>query len=352
MTATRSTETFRNDLQIDLIRASSTNPRQHFDPAGLDDLKRSIEQLGITDPLLVRSMDDGDVTFYELVSGHRRLRAAQELGLATVPVIIREMTDEEASDAAIVANLQRVDIHPVEEAEAYRALVAAAAVDGRELTAEDIAKRVGKKASHVAQLLKVLDLEIDAKLLFSRGHITLGHALLLAKLTPANQERALRFMLDCDPKYDKSTITELVRSRLGLTAGGEEPEPDPDRDGETNGYNMTKPQVAKYMRIGRRLIDATEAQLKRWIADNVLLLLSAAPWRLDDAALIPAAGACTTCPKRSGSNIALFGDLTAAEDVCSDGVCYTEKQKAFIVFTTDAAKVQKAPLSKLSSKRS
>lgn len=374
MSATRNTETFFPDLQIDLIRASSTNPRQHFDPAGLDELKRSIEQLGIQEPLLVREIELGggyvpageeeddeisgrfSIRGYEVISGHRRLRAAVELGLATVPAIVREFTDEEAADAAIVANLQRVDIHPVEEAEAYRALIAAGG--DHIVTAEDIAKRVGKPTAHVAKMLKLLTLELDAKLLFSRGHLTLGHVQMLAVLTPVDQERALRFMLDSDPKYDKSTITELIRSRLRDrdAAPADEVEGDEGDESEDEqladlGYREPSPKVVKYMHHGRRVIDATEAQLKRWIESNVLLRLVNAPFSLHDGDLVKLAGACVDCPKRSGSNAALFSDFTAEEDVCLDPVCYAAKQKAYIAWEQSTAKKQGKPLAKLSSKR-
>lgn len=364
MTATRTSETFSPDLQIDLIRASSTNPRQHFDPAGLDELKASIAQLGINVPLLVRQIETGGgyiphgdevgdelpgrfVTFeYELISGERRLRAARELGLDTVPAIIREMTDAEARELQIVENLQRAEVHPVEEAEAYRLLITDSAAHGfgRDRTAEDIAKRVGKPTAHVAKLLKLLDLEIDAKLLFSKGAITINHALLLAPLTPADQDRALRFMLNSDPKYDKRPVTAIVRHALGLRAEGEAAEDvsaddeEGDEDDDAVSYNMPKPQVVKYMRAGRRVIDATEAQLKRWIEANVLLKLADVPWRLDDDDLVKLAGACDVCPKRSGSNIALFGQLTAEEDVCTDSVCFELKQKAILQRHKDTAR--------------
>jgi ParB/RepB/Spo0J family partition protein len=378
MDVTRIAEQFLANLPIENIRASSTNPRQHFDPAGLDELKASIAELGIQVPLLVRKMfdpDDGDLVCYELVAGERRLRAATELGLLEVPCLVREMSDAEARETQIVENLQRADVHPMEEADAYAALIHAAAwpkdteILAQELTAEDVAKRVGKTAAYVAQRLKLRALEIDAKLLFSRGHLTLGHCLHLARLTPVDQERALRFMLDSDPKYDKRPITAIVRDRLGLPkldANGAPEEKMADDDGEDDwvgadddegdavSYNMPNPKVQKYMRFGRRIVEATEAQLKKWIESNVLLQLAAVPWRLDDKNLVPEAGACVTCPKRSGSNTALFGDLTAENDVCLDPKCFGAKQDACVKAHKAVAKSQegKCWLLKISSKRS
>jgi ParB family chromosome partitioning protein len=364
MNAARSTDTPSVALPIDALRESPTNPRQQFDPVALTELAASIRSAGILQPLLVRPIylqeteTEDEFTGYEIIAGSRRFRAAKIAELAEVPCIVRTLTDDEARNAQIIENLQRADVHPVEEAEGYRALIADAAAAGGNLSAEDIARRVGKEAKHVAKLLKLLTLEIDAKLLFSRGHITLAHALMLAVLTPADQERALRFMFDSDPKLDKRSMTEIIRARLRSRGekveedAAAEPE-DGDNDGDgfsASSYGDTS-QKAKYMHHGRRLIDATEAQLRRWIESNVLLKLVNAPFGLMDAELVPIAGACVDCPKRSGSNAALFSDFTAEEDVCLDPACYAAKQKAYISWEQATAKKQGRPLARLSSKR-
>jgi len=99
-----------------------------------------------------------------------------------------------------------------------------------------------------------------------------------------------------------------------------------------------------------RLIDATPIRLKQWIADNVLLQLKTAPWDLGDAGLVPEAGSCTNCPKRTGANAALFGDLTAVEDTCTDPACFANKRVEFVQFVQNKAKVEGKPLLKLTSK--
>ena len=260
---------------------------------------------------------------------------------------------------------------------------------GIDLTAEDVAKRVGKPSAYVAQRLKLLTLGIDAKLLFSRNHLTLGHALLMARLTEADQGRALLWMLDVDPKYNKQPVTEVVRRRLANRTEEIDDMVDPGVcrycqctedeacEGGCSWVNAEQtvcsnpecveemkaeaaegserpsvPNVAKYMHAEGRLIDATEAQLKRWIEANVLLKLADVPWRLDDDTLTPA-GACMRCPKRSGSNAALFGDLTAEEDVCLDPACFAAKQDATMKRHKQAAKVTGASaLLKISAKTS
>jgi len=159
-------------------------------------------------------------------------------------------------------------------------------------------------------------------------------------------------MLNVDEKYDKRSITEAVRDAMRFHEADGRPvyedpadqEADEEMEDEAdlmaiggNGRGEG-PRVAKYMHHGRRLVEATEAQLKRWIESNVLLKLASVPWRLDDAELVPAAGACINCPKRSGSNAALFGELTADADVCLDPACFSAKQDATVKVHKEAAK--------------
>lgn len=407
MTVTNPTEAILKTLPIGSIVESTTNPRRHFDAASMLDLGASICEIGIQVPLLVRPVRGAEEHEYELVAGARRLRAAQNLMLPEVPCLVRDMTDDEAREIQIVENLQRADVHPVEEAEAYAGLVEQARtwrqVDygghvsipervGVDLTAEDIAKRVGKSTAYVAQRLKLLELTAESKGLYGAGHITLGHALLLARLTPADQERGLCFMLDIDRKYVKRAIAEIVGNLLARSAPKVTPTPGFCRfcgcteakaceggcawiDAEMTACSAdacaeqwedlqmysemddeTTPSTAriqKYMHEGKRKVEATEAQLKRWIESSVLLKLADVPWRLDDADLVPFAGACVNCPKRSGSNAALFSDFTAAEDVCLDTACFASKQDATLKRHKQAARVTGAKaLLKISEKSS
>jgi ParB family chromosome partitioning protein len=306
------------EIPIEQVHPSATNPRKHFDEGALSELAASISSTGIQVPLLVRPNSAG----YEIVAGERRYLAAKKLQLAVVPCLAREMSDDEAREIQIVENLQRADVHPVEEAEAYKALIVAAGYELR-LQAEDIAKRVGKSVAYVATRLRLLTLELDAKQLYAKGHLTLDHALLLARLTPRDQERALVFLLGSNPKHDKRPASALIRDRLSY--GGLH---------------------------GRRLIEPTSQQLKEWIQREVLLRLVDATWDLGDAELVSTAGPCTTCPKRSGANAALFGELTAKDDVCTDAVCYSAKLAALVKRHTSAARAQGAKLLKISDTES
>lgn len=334
MTALGDGNAYLTQVPLGEIQVSSTNPRKSFDSDGLDELTASIKELGVQVPLLVRKMfdpDDGELLSFELVAGERRLCAATRLGMETVPCLVREMTDEQARETQIVENLQRADVHPVEEALAYRSLIEAAAwpkdtnILAQDLKPEDVAKKVGKTAAYIAQRLRLLDLEETARLLFVENHITLKHALLLARLTPADQERAVRELLEGSGDYSKMSVAEVFAARKKNIA--------------TNSYSRHS-----------RLVDMTEGELKEWISSQVMLKLKNAPWDLEDAKLVPAAGACTSCPKRSGSNAALFSDLTPDQDVCLDAACYGNKSRAFVVLSTQKAEAEGEPLLKLSAK--
>lgn len=319
------------NIPLAAIRPSTTNPRKHFDQAALDELAGSIREMGVTQPILIRP--NGKAAFpgepvgepYELVTGERRWRAAEIAGRTDIPAFIRELSDQEAMDLQLVENLQREDLHPVEEADGYRALMANGA------SAEDVAKKVGKTLGYVQRRLKLLTLEVDAKQLFADGHLTLGHALLLARLTAKDQEKALLYLLgirdwEIDKKLDFSkNIVRHVKNASG-----------------------------EYGKLGRggRLVNETEAQLKEWISSHVLLQLKTAPWDLGDAELLPIAGPCTTCPKRTGANAALFSDITTNEDTCTDPACFADKQKAFTRRQQEIAKEAGTPLLKISSKHS
>lgn len=161
------------------IRPNPHQPRRFFDDERIAELAESIRQQGILQPLLVRKLDQG----YELIIGERRLRAAQRAGLDRVPVIIKEVTDTESMEMALVENIQREELTPIEEALAYRQLM-----DELHLTQEEVASRVGKSRPVITNLLRVLSLPDEIKDEVDRGHLTVGHARsLLALGTPEEQ---------------------------------------------------------------------------------------------------------------------------------------------------------------------
>ena len=177
------------------IIPSPTNPRKHYDKAQLEELAESIKKHGILQPVLLRPWPKGRKapagypsqrpTCFELVAGERRFRAAALAGLQNVPSLVRDMTDAEVLEIQLVENLQRSDLHPLEEAEGYRQLVAAKYDVAR------IAERVGRSPKYVYDRIKLLDLTKEAQQAFLEGEFTAGHAVILARLKPADQKRAM-----------------------------------------------------------------------------------------------------------------------------------------------------------------
>jgi ParB family chromosome partitioning protein len=166
-------------VPIELIRASALQPRRHFAEQELEALAQSIREKGILQPLLVRPAAGGEAV-YELVAGERRWRAAQRVGLHEVPVILRAIADAQALEIALVENLQREDLSPLEEAEAYSRLL-------REFgrTQASLAEAVGKSRSHVANTLRLLSLPPPVRRRLDAGELSAGHArALLAAADP------------------------------------------------------------------------------------------------------------------------------------------------------------------------
>jgi ParB family chromosome partitioning protein len=155
-------------LDIDLIAPNPEQPRTHFEPEQLRELAESIKEHGIIQPLIVTRDDEGG---YRLIAGERRLQAARLAGLETVPVVVREAADSELLELALIENIQRADLNPVEEAMAYRRLI-----EEYGLTQEEVARRVGKSRATIANALRLLQLEAEIRRSLVAGEITEGHA--------------------------------------------------------------------------------------------------------------------------------------------------------------------------------
>jgi ParB family chromosome partitioning protein len=272
---------YRN-LPLNVLTESTTNPRRIFADVALKELAESIRAQGILSPLLVRPLTGHN---FEIVAGARRYRAAQIAEAATVPVRIVNLTDAEALEAALVENLIRAEVHPMEEASGFLALLA---LEEPKYSIEHIASRTGKSAAFVAARLRLTELTTVIVEAFYREEIGVGHALLLAKLQPAQQEQAL---------------PNCFREDWGGGGG-----------------------TGKAKRI---LLPVRH--LQHWIEHNVLLLLKQAPFNKRDAQLVPAAGSCVDCPKRTGNNKLLFAEWASDnESQCTDPNCYAAKVEAFL----------------------
>ena len=273
------------DVPLSLLNLSKTNPRRTFDEVALKELAESIRAQGILSPLLVRPLTENG---FEIVFGERRYRAAQLAEQDSVPVRIKQMTDAEALEAQLVENLIRAEIHPMEEAQGFRALLN---LEEPKYSIEQIAAKVGKSPAFVASRLKLTDLVPAAVEVFYAGEIGVGHALLLAKLPADQQEQAL-----------SACFKEVYN-------GGAKP--------------------------AHVLLPVRNLQF--WIDSNILLVLKDAPFNKRDAQLVPAAGSCADCHKRTGHNKLLFGDdLGRQGDRCTDPSCYQAKIQAHVAQTVAA----------------
>jgi ParB family transcriptional regulator, chromosome partitioning protein len=170
------------EIPISQIQPNPFQPRKTFNEASIDELARSVREHGIVQPLVVTRSGDK----YKLIAGERRFRAAQKAGLTTVPALIKEMMAEgDALQIALIENIQREDLNPIEEAMAYHQLH-----DDFQLTQEEISKRVGKERSTVANFLRLLKLPDPVKKLLASGQLSMGHArALLAIESPKKQEQ-------------------------------------------------------------------------------------------------------------------------------------------------------------------
>lgn len=171
-----------SEVDLDSIVPGPMQPRTHFDDASLQSLAESIRSHGIVQPLLVRRRDGG----FELIAGERRWRAAKLAGLTRVPVIVKEVPDGSLLEIALIENIQREDLNPIEEAQAYKKLI-----ENVGLTQEALASRVGRDRSYITNYLRLLRLPDDLQQLVKEGRLSTGHARTLLALIHPDQQRRL-----------------------------------------------------------------------------------------------------------------------------------------------------------------
>jgi ParB family chromosome partitioning protein len=170
------------NVSLDEIVSKSDQPRKEFDEAKIDELARSIRGNGIIQPIVLRKCEDG----YEIVVGERRFRAAKRAGLKEIPAIIKQLPDEKLFDLALVENIQREDLNPIEEAQAYRSIL-----QRDTITQEELSKRVGKSRSYIANMVRILELPDDIKNHVSRGTISVGQAKAILSLRGKEEQRRM-----------------------------------------------------------------------------------------------------------------------------------------------------------------
>lgn len=249
------------------LKDSPLNYRKTFDKADIDDIAKTAKDLGILETLMGRRVKGG----IELVFGHKRKRAAIQCKLKTVPVVVRDWTDRGVRIAQMVENSKRADVHPLEEADGMMALI-----KKEKMSVMDISAALARTPASIYRRLALTHLCPTGRKAFFDGDLRTGVAELIARLG--------------DPKAQAKAVKDLA--------------------GETHEGGLVSIKAAK-----------------RTIERDYLRELKGAPFDTKDADLVPSAGACAPCPKRTGANSDLFGDITG-KNVCTDGVCFEEKASA------------------------
>ena len=203
-------------LPISQVESCASQPRKQFDPESLSDLADSIREHGIIQPLTVRKLQSG---YYQIIAGERRWRAARMAGLSEVPAIVIEADDRKAMELAMIENLQREDLNPIEEAEGYQVLMSQYG-----MTQEETAQRVGKSRSAVANALRLLHLCPPVRAMVEDGRLTNGHARAILPLSPEMQETAADTIIKNDLSVRQ---TELSREEAYRRKEGDAPLPPP-----------------------------------------------------------------------------------------------------------------------------
>ena len=201
-------------VPISQVESCSSQPRKYFDEAALADLAASIREHGIIQPLTVRKLSSG---YYQIIAGERRWRAARIAGLSEVPVIVMEADDRKAAELAMIENLQREDLNPMEEAAGFQSLI-----ETYHMTQEEAATRVGKSRSAVTNALRLLSLTPSVRKLVEEGKLSAGHARALLPLSPAVQESAAAAVVSGGLSVRQ---TEALAKRLSAEKKPEKPVP-------------------------------------------------------------------------------------------------------------------------------
>jgi len=198
-----------NELPVDLIQRGKYQPRRDMDSESLQELADSIVAQGVMQPIVVRRISDQR---YEIVAGERRWRAAQMAGLAAIPAVVRDVSDREAIAMALIENIQREDLNPIEEAASLQRLQLEF-----ELTQQEVANAVGKSRSTVANLLRLMTLQEDVQRLVENGDLEMGHARALLGLEGGNQSMAARTVVGkgLTVRQTESLVRKLQRGDTG-----------------------------------------------------------------------------------------------------------------------------------------
>lgn len=261
-------------LPLERIRISPHN-RKRFNEASLQELGESIKQKGVLQPIVVRPIPPEGIVEFEIVAGERRFRGSKIAEVPSIPAMVRELSDAQAAEIRSIENTQREDVHPLEEALGYEYLI-----KHHKYTVQQLADKVDKKKPYIAARLKLVELEPEARKAFFDEKLILSTAMLVARIPVKSLQT--------------KAVKEITQPRWA------------------NGVAMTAREAADH------------------IQRSYMLQLKDAPFKTTDEDLVPKAGSCTTCPKRTGNQPELFADIESA-DVCTDPDCFGRKREAWSI---------------------
>ncbi|HEY2497321.1 MAG TPA: ParB N-terminal domain-containing protein [Candidatus Angelobacter sp.] len=320
------------EIETSQLAPSPTNPRTNFPASHIEQIAASIKatrqvQAGVVRPWTATAEDvqlaraaglkpkfgPGD-DMYQVVIGGCRARACAEVGVR-FRAEVREMTDEEVMIEQRIENLRRKDLDPMEEAQGFRDLL------DKGMTLQRIAETLGdeeRSIQYISAVQRLTLLTDEGKELLKKGWTSRGHAILVARLEPEDQERSWRAVFDFYGQRKKQSVLQIAE--------------------EIQNRDFADYQVL------------TEKALREWIKNNINLQLKKAPWDLSDAELYPEAGPCTTCPFKTGNNQALFAEISIDGNECIKPECYQEKGKRYVKITMENAADVNTPLLPISVK--
>ena len=242
-------------IRIADIEPNKAQPRKTFEAEALEDLANSIAVHGVIQPIVVKSMGDG---FYRIIAGERRYRAAKMAALTEIPAIIMELDDKAAAEIALVENIQRQNLNPLEEAAAYRALI-----ENYGMTQEAVAQRVGKSRSTVTNFLRVLELPAEIAAYVADGRLSIGHAKALLSLKYKSD------MAECADKICKLNLSVRGAESLVRKTNGSYDAPEEPPVSKVEKQYLSEIERRAFDRIGRKVkISGKKKQLEITYTDN------------------------------------------------------------------------------------
>jgi ParB family chromosome partitioning protein len=217
------TPTEREELRqipIDLLQRGKYQPRTHMNPEALEELAASIKAQGVVQPIVARPLSGGQ---YEIIAGERRWRAAQLAGLETVPAVVRKIPDEAAIAISLIENIQREDLNPIEEANAFTRLI-----DEFHMTHQQVAEAVGRSRAAVTNMLRLLTLNGEVRDLLDNGHMDMGHARALLALEGKQQSQTARQVVDkrLSVRETENLVRRLLAKPVGQKSSSGHTDPD------------------------------------------------------------------------------------------------------------------------------